>query len=445
MLKLHHFAVILSVVGLMLLLPVIAQGQGGGEDDPVAPPDDVRLPLVELVYTADFTDEAAWPSGQTSDGSMGFNLTPEGYSIASLDPEGGIGVANPIDLVIDDFYAEIAFTVDTCNSPDSAFLFFTRFGSSTLDPDAPASYVFVIQCSGDYRSRGLDAGEILPVTVSGQTMALEEGQEVVMGVLFVGDQVVWFLNGEELESFAIGDAALPEGSLTAGAQLGFGYTVTDWRVWSLKSTGSAADTASQPTQSPPSDGDPLNQQGPGDIVYQPDFNPPTSLDYGLHNPVAAYISGDNLTLYNTEPLAVWPLRGLDASEYYLEVPIAVRDCEDTSSVGFAFNAADDYSSYFAYQVQCDGQYRVIRVEDGTVVEELASGETGMDLRDFSRGLVLGLYLQGDTAWLYLDNQLQGSFTDSRLAGGEAGLLLASGENSRRMDVLVFNIAAFDIR
>ncbi len=422
---------------IMSLLPIQASwAQGDG--NPAAPPEEVSLPITSITYEADFSNEDDWPSGETGNQQMTYSLAGNGYQMTSLDPDGGIGAAPPIDLNIDDFYTEIQFTVDTCVNDTSALLFFTRMTPRPRDPVNANSYVFVLQCSGEYRAREIAAGGPGPVDTSGFTMSLEEDQSNVMGILISGTTAVWFMNGVQVDRFEIPATVQSSGTITPGAQTGFSYTVTDWKVWTLKTTGSniaETDTAAG--------GDPLNEQGVGSIIYRPEFSPPTPLPLGLNHPVAAYVVGGGLELYNNDPVGIMPLTDLDTSSYYLELSFGIRDCSDTGAIGLAWQVTDD--SYYAFAAQCDGQFSAYRVLSGEPDELMVTSSLPTAPRAVNGVMTLGIYVDGDTAWLYFDGQIVGTITDDALSGGHAGILLASAEDGTKTDIIAVDIVAYETR
>lgn len=431
--------VMVLVIGLLPIGTILAQ-----DGDPAAPPENVNLPIEDVAFEADFSDTDAWESGQSAGDQMSFGLSENGYSMQSASPDGGIGAAPPIDLVTDDFYTEFRFTVDTCEIPESALLFYVRMFPQPNDPTSTDSYVFVLQCSGDYRARSVQLGAPGPIDVSGVTSGLDDGSEHVMGILLVGNAVAWFMDGQEIDTFEAGDDLRATGTLTPGAQRGLGFTITEWRIWNVKTTGSSG-MLDGGVDEPISGDDPLNSGEVGDIIYEPSFDPPTSLILGLHNDIAAYIAGGLLNLYNTQPTGIMPLTELAPNDFYLETSYVIRDCADDSSFGFVWRASEDFSTYYAYEMQCDGTFMAYLYSDGQISEVLVEGEISPAPQEFDGGLTLGLYVEGDTFWLYFGNRSLGSFSDTTLTTGQAGLLLTSGEDDIHMDVLLQSLTGSEVR
>jgi hypothetical protein len=432
--------VVILTIGL---LPVdLSLGQGGG--DPVAPPEDANLPIEDVAFEADFSDASVWQSGQSAGDQMSYGLSDSGYSMESVSADGGIGAAPPIDLVTDDYYTEFRFTVDTCQIPESALLFYVRMFPESNDPTSTDSYVLVLQCSGDYRARSVQLGAPGPIDVDGVAGGLEEGSEHVMGILMVGNQIVWFMDGEEIAAFEADPDIRTTGTLTPGAQRGLAYTINEWRVWNVKSTGSSG-MLDGGGDEPLSGTDPVTSGELGALIYEPSFEPPTSIELGLHHNVAAYIAGGLLNLYNTQPIGIMPLTDLEANDFYLETSFIIRDCAEDSSFGFVWRASDDFSTYYAYEMQCDGTYMAYLLSDGAVAQVLSEGEITPAPQEFDRSLTVGVYVAGDTVWLYFGNRALTSFSDTTLTDGQAGLLLTSGEDNTRMDILLQSITGSEVR
>lgn len=432
---------------LGMILPSVAWAQDG--DDvvrPVAPPDDVNLPIADVIYEADFSNSDFWRAGEAPDGQISFAPTDDGFSVVSLPSEGGIGSLPLINLNVDDFYTEISFRVETCSSDSSALLFFTRVLPSTTQSQSNDTFVYVLQCSGDFRARSLAGGEIGDVVVSGQTLPLNEGETYTFGILMAGSSVAWYLNQQEVAQFEILDGELrSSGSLTPGAQVGLAYTLTSWRVWSLKSTGSNIEDVT--IIETPSE-DPIASGSLGDVIYEPSFVPPTSIPLGLHHDVAAYLvgGGRSINLYNTRrPFGVLAFDGVDAANYYLEIEFTIRECGDTSGVGFVWRADADLLNYYAFYIQCDGVFRAYAVVDGVAGEAFVSGRLGDALTDITGSILLGVLVDGDTAYMYGGDTQFASFSDSTFTSGGAGLLLSSDEETGRpMDINVTGLSAFDV-
>lgn len=452
--KRRLFWIVLIVVLLLPLNFSVTQGQGDGTmPDPVAPPEGSNLPIQDLVFEADFTDREFWPTGTSTDGVLSYEVTDKGYVISSVSPDAGIGLLPVIEINIDDFYSEVTFTVDQCLSDESAFLFFSRIAEGDATGLLSDFYVYVIQCNGDWRSRPVAGGNIGEIDNNGQTLALEPGTSYSFGVLMVDNQMALYLNGEEIEQYEVDSTPLQaSGALTPGAQLGFDYTLTDWRVWTVKTTGQdqAPDTGDNGgnegigSSGTGSEGDPVGAGLIGAALYRPSFVPPTTIPLGLDHPVAAYVidGGEALALYNNQiPAGILQFDSVQGSDYYLEALMLVRDCADSSSVGFVWRADGALQNYYTFEVQCDGEFRVYPVIDGEAGDIIVSGRFEPALTGLGE-FTMGIYTQGEDVWLYLDGDVLSTFSDSTFSEGRVGLRLASGENEQRMDILVGDLAAY---
>ncbi len=440
-------ALILASIYL-LLSATVSWGQGDDTLHPQALPDGVNPPITSIVYDADFNDSNAWQDGESPDGVLTYSPTEDGLLITSQSPDGGIGSLPFINLNIDNFYTEISFRVESCTSEQSALLMFTRVLPSISNNQFNDAFVYVIQCSGDFRARALQNGNINDVVISGQTIPLEEGENYVMGILMAENTVAWYLNQEEVAKFEIpSNETRNSGTLTPGAQLGFQYTLQSWRVWALKSTGTNLEdtTIIEPTTNTD---DPLANNRLGNKLYEPSFEPPSSIPLGLHHDVAAYIigGGQALNLYNTRrPFGILAFEGIDQANYFLETAFSVRNCSETSSIGFVWRANDTFTNYYAFEVQCDGIFRAFLVEDGTETETFISRQLDVRLTDISQDIRLGVYVLDDTVYLYGDGTLFSSFSDNTLSSGHTGLLLSSDEDTGQpMDVIITDLVVFDV-
>lgn len=439
--QVHRLALFALIVSLLTFShPVFAQ------DDPTpkAPPVGTNLPVTDLIFDADFSDASLWPSIQSADAAISFAMTDTGYNIAGSDPDAGIAAVSPLNLDIDNFYTEIEFTVNNCTIPESALLFFTRLSAESASIDTVNAYVFVLQCSGDYRSRLVTGGNPGGIDTSGQSAALVEGESNTFGILFSGNSVVWYVNGVEIARFEAPDIA-PSGLLTPGLQRGIDYTLTSWRIWSLKSTTISNILTGAEVPSTATADDPLSSGLVGDVFYQPSILPPSPIALGLHHPVAAYISGDSLALYNNIPTAILPLSDIDQSDYYLEISFSIRECVDNASLGFVWHANADYTTYNAAQLHCDGRLSTYTVVDGERDEETQFNDAYTPiLQASSIDQILALYVQGGTAYLYLDNALIATLPETELSTGHAGLLLASSDDGAKMELALDAILGYNL-
>lgn len=429
---------------LILLLGIMPASVLGQGDDPVAPPAGTDLPLVEVVYEADFTDTGEWLSGSTE--NMSAENASNGYTITSLEPDGGIGLISPIDLSIDDFYAELSFTIDACQVPESALLFLTRLTPDAQNALQTDAYVFVQQCDGNYRSRAISLGTPGEIDAEGrQSASLDEGSAHIMGILMVDNSVTWYLDGAELATYDVLSPIRANGVFTLGAQRGLSYTATAWRIWSVESSGPAQ------AGPPPSGGtvegdDPLRQVGVGDLIYNPDLGQPGSIKLGLNQPIAAIVvGGDDVGMYNTQPTAIMEFEDVQGSDYYVEIAFATRACTDASFIGLVWRASADFDSFYVFGIQCDGSYRARLVSPSGVSEPFVTGQATPAPAPDTGGYTLGVYVQGNTAWLYYADTLIGSFSDDTLTEGGVGLLLQSDPaTDKAMDIVTLSLVVAEV-
>ncbi|MBI5930980.1 MAG: hypothetical protein HY862_16850 [Chloroflexi bacterium] len=440
------FLVIILAMGVLPMTP--AMGQGG--DGPLAPPPGTDLPLVEVAYQADFTDATQWPAGSVT--GIEFGAVDNGYRVNSLSPDGGIGITPPIDFSIDNFYSEVSFTIETCQVPESALLFFTRLTPNATSATQTDTYVFVLECSGSYRARSVVAGTPSDIDAQGRTpAALEEGSQHVMGVLMVNNSVSWYLDGVELATFDVLAPMRVEGVLALGAQRGLTYTATALRIWSLDSTTAngalGPDVGTTDGGTPLSD-DPLHQSdGVGSLIYDPNLGQPGSIPAGFSHPVATLVLGGNqVGMYNTESTAILPFEGVQGSDYYVEVVFATRACTDASLIGLVWRASEDLSSFYAFGVQCDGSYRARLITPDGASDPLASGTVTPPPLPETGAYTLGVYVKGNTVWLYYADNLIGSFSDDTLTEGTAGLLLQSDPaTAKAMDIVALSLTVAEVK
>lgn len=437
------------MVAVVLLMPTVAFGQDGDDiANPVAPPEGVNLPVTSLLYEADFSNTDFWRAGESPDGQLTFEPTDDGFSVASV-PDGGIGSLPLVNLNLDDFYSEITFRVDSCDTENSALLMFTRVLPSLLGNQTNDTFVFVVQCDGSFRARALQGGEINEIVVSGQTITLNEGETYALGILMSGSNVVWYLNQQEVAQFEIPSGeARSSGSLTPGAQIGLSYTLTSWRIWALKSTGSNLEEIPDVMPSASPADDPLANNQLGDIIYEPSFSPPTSIPLGFTHDVATIViaGGQAIDMYNArQPFGVLRFDGVEGENYYIETAFVVRACDDGSGAGFVWRADEDLQNYYAFEMQCRGVFSAYVVVDGEVAETFVSGRLGGDLTDIDQVIRLGVYARGDNFYIYGDSTQFANFSDDTLPSGGTGLLLSSdAETGQPMDIVVTDLVAFDV-
>lgn len=434
----------ISVVLLILMLVAVGQvwGQGGGDAEPEATPEGANLPIQELIFQTFFAAADGWPSEAAPDDQISYEVTADGYAVTSV-AGGGIGSIPVLNQNLDDFYTEIVFTVDSCESAESALLFFTRIlpNEETLTND---SFVYVNQCNGNYRARGLVGNEILEVATNGEGPALEEGQQYVIGYLLVGNQSALYVNGEEVARFVMPEGqSRRSGAIAPGAQLGFSYTLNAWRIWTLKSSGENLEDV--PVLEVPTEDatDPVLAGELGEVLYDPPFTAPTNIPLGLHHEVAAFLIDNTfINLYNTQDVGILPFEGVDGSGYYMTIEFVIRDCSDTSTIGFVWHADEAYEDYEAFEIACNGVFRAFSVEGGVEGDVIISGEVQPALTELTPAS-LGVYVQDDTVFIYSANDLIDTYS-TRSGSGLAGLRLTTGDDGTRMDILAGELTVFDI-
>jgi hypothetical protein len=297
-------------------------------------------------------------------------------------------------------------------------------------------YVFVLECAGSYRSRALSGGAPTDIDVRGALETeLSEGSSHVMGILMIGDEVTWFIDGTAIGPYNV-RSVLPAGLIAFGAQRGMGYTITSWRVWSV-----LADETDTGVSGSTSD-DPIAAQDFGGVIYDPSFLPPTSIQYGLHLSVARYLTPNGISMYNNDPTAIMLFPEVDQSNYLIDVSFGIRSCGDDSLMGLVWRAAEDQSSFYVFGIQCDGSYRVRAVVDGVPGDVLLEGQVDEPL-PLETLLTASVFVRDETAWVYYNRELLGSFTDASLSDGMTGVLLQSASDGTKMDMIITDLTIFE--
>jgi hypothetical protein len=424
------------VLILLPMLPVFAQG-----GDPVAPPDGTELPLMELIYNADFTDEAVWPAG-TAPNALAFEPTSGGFSVLSTDAQSGIGLAPAIEDIFDNVYTEFEFTVDGCDSGSSALLFSTRLQPGTSNLITTEQYVFVVQCDGSYRSRPITGGAPGIIDTRGSIEdGLDIGETHVMGVLQVGNEITWYFDGQQLASYT-GSQMPFDGQMTFGAQSGAGYTVNQWRVWSIESDEEPIVDDDGSISNDNAD-DPVANREFTDVIYNPDFEPPTDIRYGLHFPIARYVNPNGIGMYNNDDTALMDFPLVNQADYYFEINFVIRACGEDSFVGLTWRGSEDLGSFYVYGIQCDGNFRARAVVDGTAGDILSEGDVGAPL-SLGELMAMSVFVRGDTAYLYYNRTLLDTITDDTLIEGIPGILLQSSTAGEKMDIIVTDLGVLGV-
>lgn len=416
-----------------LLSPAFLQAQDGPV--PAAPPEGADLPLTDLLYEADFADEDAWSPYESE--VLEAEPSADGLQVAHTNPDGGFDFVPPPPDTYAAAYTEFTFTLDTCADGNSALLFSARL-ADTNDILSADQYVFVLQCNGDYRSRPLANGAPASIDTRGTLSdALEPNTEHVMGILMAANEARWYVDGTEVAAYRTGPTPI-EGLMTFGAQRGVAYTVTSWRVWGVDVEALAGD----PTEDEALD-DPLAARAFGDVLYDPAFEPPTSLTYGLHYPIARYVTPNGLAMFNNDPTAVMLLPEVSGADYYVEMNYFTRVCPDDALTGLVWRADDDLRNFYAFGVTCDGNFRVRPVVDGVAGEVLLEGQLDGPILT-SELLSIGVYVQDETVWVYADRELLGTFTDDTHSTGRTGILLQSTIDGQKMDIVVTDIGVLSV-
>lgn len=410
----------LAIILLVTLVVPLTNSYAQGGDEPVAPPSDTELPLGNLVYTADFSDETIW--AEYNDNNLVLNPADGGYEISNTNPEDGLGLFAPTRIDYADVYTEISFNITGCNDDISALLFAVR------DVNFADNYVFVLQCNGSFRSRPIISGNVGNIDQRGLAdgVAIETTHD--MGILIVGNAVTWYLDGIELASYTA-RGTVDEGAMTFGAQSGIEFTLTSWRVWEVEDSA-------PPTVENNGD-DPLRNEEFSHIIYHPEFQPPSTIIYGLHYPIARYYNPNGVGMYNNDETAIMALPEVNEEDYYFEINYFVRSCRDDGVVSIIWRASADLSDFYVLAVECDGGYRSRVVLDGEAGDILASGDTSPMMPDTL--LSISVYVRGDTAYLYYNQNLLTTIDTSALDAGTPGILLQSSSEGATVDILVSDL------
>ena len=190
--------------------PTVISAPGGAEATPTAtivwfPPTATWTPFPTPVASAtvqaqpglgaqsfsdDFSDPNAWQTAKIAgEGGNNVIVNRNRLTVAiNVPPAYLFSLRN--DLLLRDFYAEVAVSVNRCSAVDKYGMLFRAAGNAD-------SYRYVLGCNGQARVERLQANNVIPIQdwlPSGDAPSGAPG-EVTLGVWVAGVEMRFFLNG----------------------------------------------------------------------------------------------------------------------------------------------------------------------------------------------------------------------------------------------------------
>jgi hypothetical protein len=173
------------------------------------PPSPTAIPmpgLGESLYRDDFSSAEAWLRAKSAgDGSNSVIIERNRATLAINFTPGNLSTLQR-ELVLSNFYAEVAVSVNRCFTTDTYGMIFRAAG----DFD---SYRFLLNCQGEARAERMRGGVVFPLsdwTASGDIPPGAPG-EVRIGVWASGVEMRFFLNGRY--QFSVLDPIFRSGTL----------------------------------------------------------------------------------------------------------------------------------------------------------------------------------------------------------------------------------------
>jgi hypothetical protein len=240
---------------------------------------------------------------------------------------------------------------------------------------------------------------------------------VVMGVLLIGDEISWFLNGQFLGN-ATTQMAPRTGQFALGVQLGLEVEINSLQVWSIA-----------PTALPHSFNSPLNETTVGETLYREDYESPgQTLITGAPAALPGVIEGSALVVSSADPVALYyraDAPSLSIPLYYAEVVFDLRECGQGGGFGLVFGP--DTANFYALVLECSGRFvtRDYNTSAPGTINLQRSADIVLNADELYK---IGAVINGNTMYIYFEGGFIGSLDIPNANQRQIGLVWLAAEN-----------------
>ncbi len=267
---------------------------------------------------------------------------------------------------------------------------------------------------------------------------------------FIGDAEV--APGESVEALVILVAPQEPGTHRSnwklqngdGEQFGWGESETENdRAFWVQIVVEAAEATPTPEPADPSLIGIPPIEGLGDPDWR--FNPTINWSFEGDNLSVNMVDGE-LRLRSPEIIQQdrWfvPLNAALSDSYFEAVFRTAQNCSGGDRYGLAMRVSDDFSQVYAFNVSCNGKFRIYKLSDDFEIirDWTESDAINAGPEQFNR---LGVHAEGESLTFYINGEQVAQFSDNDLSSGRFGYLVASIE-SENFRVFVTDAAYWNL-
>jgi hypothetical protein len=226
-------------------------------------------------------------------------------------------------------------------------------------------------------------------------------------------------------------------------------SVTSASAISASATPANAEATPAPTE-PPTQAAPAPTAAPaaapasvtaGDLMFQDSFDSAGLWSVGETDSSSVSVAGGLMT-FTQKTAGGFSVRivGRKGSDFYAEVTAALADrCASGDRYGLMFRA-QDLSNFYALQVNCDGQYRLVRYSGGAAAPIIDWTPSDVIQRGRQSANTLAVIARGAEFQVIINNTPLASASDASFADGRFGLMVGANI-TRNFTVLFDNLKA----
>jgi hypothetical protein len=180
--------------------------------------------------------------------------------------------------------------------------------------------------------------------------------------------------------------------------------------------------------------------GLGELIFEDTFNAPGG--WALGDSVDTNVAiNSNILFYTQKTPQTFSFRviGKVGADFYAEVNTALAsDCRSGDRFGLMFRV-QDANNYYAYQIDCDGRYRLTRYASGAANPIVDWTQSDLIKRGAKANNKLGVIAKGPSLTVLVNDAQLAAAEDSAFANGRFGLWMGTNVTAN------FTVAFDDLR
>jgi hypothetical protein len=164
----------------------------------------------------------------------------------------------------------------------------------------------------------------------------------------------------------------------------------------------------------------------GDLIFLDTFDSPGPWSVGETDTSNVSVAGGVMT-FTQKKTGSFSIRivGKQGANFYAEVTAALADrCASGDRYGLIFRVQNP-SNYYAFQVDCDGRYRLMRYVDDASTAIVDWTPSSAIQRGKQSVNTLAVTAQGDSFWLAINGTPLTTAADGTFAAGRFGLMVGA--------------------